>query len=74
MNELIFYIEQNLIQIEALRLARIKKPEAETILMKREEQVRRDVNRLRMFAQRKSGAVSEICNGIADSIQQRLAY
>jgi hypothetical protein len=74
MNELIFRIEQNLIQIKALRYAKIKTTDNQWLLTRRESEVRRDIDRLHIFANRKPGYVAMICNEIADAIQKRLAY
>lgn len=72
MTELIFSIEQNLIQIEALRLARIKTPEVEDLLCRRIDIAKRDVNKLRRFGNRKNGTVGKVCFNIANEIERRL--
>lgn len=74
MNELVFRIEQNLIQIKTLRFAKIKTTDNQWLLVKRESEVRRDIDKLRIFANRKPGYVATVCNELADAIQKRLAY
>lgn len=67
-----FNTEQNLIQIGALKRARIKNDHNQNLLNKRVDMAKCEVKDLCRFANLKSGSVADYCNALADYIKCKI--
>ena len=65
-------IQQNLLQIKALRNSRIQSEEVLEQLAKREESARNDAQKFRRFASMKKGRPANTCYAIAQLIEAEL--
>ena len=69
MTELQFNTRKNLQQINAIQKTRIKNDYNQNLLYKRIKQAKKEVQKLRKFANRKNNNVSIYCNELANLIE-----
>jgi len=67
-----FNMQQNLIQIHALKNSRTKSSFTLELLRKRQDYAKREIARLRKFASLKDSRVADHCRKLADSIESEL--